>query len=46
MFHGEEETMKSTTLRSMALATALGVLAILGVDSAPGQQNKGSPEAK
>jgi hypothetical protein len=45
MFHVEEETMTSTTLRPMALATALGVLAILGADS-PDQPGKGSPDAK
>jgi type II secretory pathway component GspD/PulD (secretin) len=46
MFDVKEETMTSTTLRPMALATALGLLTILGVESAPGQQNKGSPEVK
>ncbi len=38
--------MTSTMLRPMALAAALGVLTILGADSAPGQQSKGSPDAK
>jgi len=37
---------RTLTLRPMALATALGLLTILGVDLAPGQQNAGAPDAK